>query len=115
MPMIVNDRRKRLAFLFGRQFGIRATGETLEQVQEQFRAEREQRAFDHRYYQEQIALLSRELAEARYEISRRDREKALHNDALAISYSSIHAFCHPPLLPGPNSSAARASTPHDRC
>jgi hypothetical protein len=74
--MIVNDRRKRSAFLFGWQSGIRSTGETLEQVQEQLRAEREQRAFDHRYCQEQIALLSRELAEARYEIAKRDREKA---------------------------------------
>jgi hypothetical protein len=76
MPMIVNDRRKRLAFLFGRQSGIRSTGEKLEQVQEQLRRERSQRAFDHSYYQEQIALLSRELAEARYEIAKRDREKA---------------------------------------
>jgi hypothetical protein len=37
MPMIVSDRRKRLAYLFGRQSGIRSTGETLEQVQEQLR------------------------------------------------------------------------------
>jgi hypothetical protein len=74
--MIVNDRRKRLAFLFGRQSGIRSTGETLEQVQEQLQRERSQRAFDHAYYQNQIAMLSRELAEARYEIARRDRENA---------------------------------------
>jgi hypothetical protein len=56
MPTIVNDRRKRLAFLFGRQSGIRSTGETLEQVHEELRRERSQRAFDHAYYQEQIAL-----------------------------------------------------------
>jgi hypothetical protein len=76
MLIILTDRNRRLAFLFGRQSGIRATGETVEQLQEQLRREREQRAFDHRYFQEQIALLSRELAEARYELARRDREKA---------------------------------------
>jgi hypothetical protein len=76
MPIILNDRRKRFAYFFGRQSCLRATSETLEQVQEQLRAEREQRAFDHRYFQEQMALLSRELAEARYEIAKRDREKA---------------------------------------
>jgi hypothetical protein len=75
MPIISNDRKRRLAFQFGRQAGLRSTGETLEQVQEQLRAEKEQREFDHHYYQEQISLLSRELAELRYEIAKRDREK----------------------------------------
>jgi hypothetical protein len=74
--IISNDRKRRLAFQFGRQAGLRSTGETLEQVQEQLRREKEQRAFDHRYYQDQIGLLSRELAELRYEIAKRDREKA---------------------------------------
>jgi len=46
--------------------------ETLEQLL----AEKAQRAFDHEFYQ-QIAILSRELAEARYEIATRDREAAL--------------------------------------
>jgi hypothetical protein len=49
---------------------------TVEQLQELLRREKEQRAFDHRYYQDQIALLSRELAELRYTLARRDREKA---------------------------------------
>ncbi len=75
MP-VLPDRNKRRAFFFGRQSGIRASGETLEQLQELLRREKEQRAFDHRYYQEQIGLLSRELAEARYEIAKRDREAA---------------------------------------
>jgi hypothetical protein len=78
--MILNNRNKRFAFLFGqsvgRQVGIRASDETVEQLAEQLRREKEQRAFDHRYYQEQIALLSRQLAEARYEIAKRDREAA---------------------------------------
>jgi hypothetical protein len=73
MP-ILPDRNKRRALFFGRQSGIRASGETLEQLQELLRHEREQRAFDHTHYQEQLALLSRALAEARYEIAKRDRE-----------------------------------------
>jgi hypothetical protein len=48
MPMIVNDRKGRLAFLFGRQSGIRGTGETLEQVQELLRRKKAQRAFARR-------------------------------------------------------------------
>jgi hypothetical protein len=74
MPMIVNDRRKRLAFPFFRQSATRSNGETLEQLQEQLRREQSQRAFDHKYYQEQISLLLRGNAELRLEISRRDRE-----------------------------------------
>jgi hypothetical protein len=74
--MIVNDRRKRQAFLFSRQSGISLTGETLEQVQEQLQRERNQRAFDNAHFQEQITLLLREIAELRLEIARRDREGA---------------------------------------
>jgi hypothetical protein len=75
MPIILDPNRRR-AFFFGRQSGLRATGETVEQLQEQLRRKREQCQFDHRYFQEQIGLLSRELAEARYEIAKRDGEKA---------------------------------------
>jgi hypothetical protein len=76
MPMIVNDRRKRLAYFFGRQSAIRSTGETLEQLQEQLRAEKAQRAFDNAHFQEQISFLLRDNAELRLEIARRDREAA---------------------------------------
>jgi prefoldin subunit 5 len=48
----------------------------VDQLSKQLRREKEQRAFDHKYYQDQISLLSRELAELRYEIAKRDREKA---------------------------------------
>jgi hypothetical protein len=62
--------------MLGRQVALRSTSETVEQLQELLRAERAQHDFDNRYWQEQLALLSRELAEARYEIAKRDREKA---------------------------------------
>jgi hypothetical protein len=65
-----------VAFLFGRQSGIRSTGETLEQVQEQLRAERSQRAFDNAHFQEQISFLLHDHAELRLENTRRDREAA---------------------------------------
>jgi hypothetical protein len=45
-------------------------------LEEQLRTEKAQHAFDHDYYQKQIVILSRELAEARYEIAKRDREEA---------------------------------------
>jgi DNA-binding transcriptional MerR regulator len=67
---------KRLAFLFGRQSGIRSTGETLEQVQEQLQRERSQHTFDVAQFQEQISFLLRDNAELRLEIATRDREAA---------------------------------------
>jgi hypothetical protein len=76
MPIVSKDRNHRLAFLFGRQAALRSTSDTVEQLIEQLKAEQAQHDFDNRYWQEQLALLSRELAEARYEIAKRDREKA---------------------------------------
>jgi hypothetical protein len=64
-----------LAYFFGRQSALRATGET-EQAQEQLKAERSQRAFDNNYFQEQIAMLLRDNMQLRYEIAKRDREAA---------------------------------------
>jgi hypothetical protein len=83
--MILNDRHRR-AFFFGRQSGIRSTGETVEQLQEQLRRERNQRAFDFACLEQEIAILSRQLAEARYEIAKRDREATF---AAALSPSTM--------------------------
>jgi ribosomal protein L29 len=48
----------------------------VKQLQEQLKAEREQRAFDVAHYEEQIRLLLRDLAEAKYELAKRDGESA---------------------------------------
>jgi hypothetical protein len=52
------------------------TIDTVDQLQEQLQRERSQHAFDNAYHQEQITLLLQEIAELRYDIARRDREKA---------------------------------------
>jgi hypothetical protein len=65
-----------LVFLFGRRSGIRSTSDTVDQLQEQLRRERSQRAFDNAHFQVQISFLLRDNAELRLEIARRDREAA---------------------------------------
>jgi len=64
----------RLAFTAGRQSGIRANFETVEQLQQQLQREREQHRFDLARMEEGNAILSRELAEARLEICRLKRD-----------------------------------------
>jgi hypothetical protein len=76
MPLIIKNRYDRLAFQFGTRSALRSTSELVDQVQAQLKAERNQHAFDVAQFQEQIAILSRQLAEARYEIAKRDRENA---------------------------------------
>jgi hypothetical protein len=73
---ILNDRRGRLAAMLGRQVALRSTSETVEQLQEMLRAEQVQHDFDNRYWQEQMTMLSRELAEARYQLAKIEREAA---------------------------------------
>jgi hypothetical protein len=74
MPLIIKNRYDRLAFQFGTRSALRSTSELVDQLQAQLKAERSQHAFD------------RALAEARYEIAKRDREAAF---AVAPSPSGI--------------------------
>jgi ribosomal protein S4 len=79
MPILFNDHKRRLAFQFGRQHGLRSTNETIDQLQSQLAEERNQNAFNTAEMQRQIGMLLREIAELRLEIARRDREASFAN------------------------------------
>lgn len=80
MPlMVLKNKANRFAFQFGRQSGIRSTDEMVEQLQEQLRKERAQHAFNLAQKESELALVLRELAEARYELARRDTAAAFAN------------------------------------
>jgi uncharacterized protein involved in exopolysaccharide biosynthesis len=83
MPLLFNDRNRRLGFLVGRQSGLRSTDETIEQLSERIRQlekqlqdERSRHAFASEETHKQIIQLLRDNAELRYENAKRDREKA---------------------------------------
>jgi len=64
--------RRRQAFLFGRQAALRSTNDVVSQLQEQLEAERKQHAFDVGELEKQVALLLRDLMQARFELARRN-------------------------------------------
>jgi hypothetical protein len=83
MPILFNDRNRRLGFIIGRQSGLRSTDEMLEQLrgrvrqlEERLQAERSQHVFAVEEMQKQIISLLRDLAKERYKSARRDREAA---------------------------------------
>jgi ribosomal protein L29 len=83
MPILFNDRNRRLGFLIGRRSGLRSTDETIEQLtarirqlEGQLQDERSRHAFAVEEMQKQIIGLLRDLAEERYKSARRDREEA---------------------------------------
>jgi hypothetical protein len=61
-----------LAFQFGRQSGLRTTGEVIEQLKDQLRSERQRNAEANL----SIAELRQDLAQARWELARRDTLEA---------------------------------------
>jgi hypothetical protein len=71
--------RRRQAFLFGRQVALRGTSDALDQLEAQLHAEREQHAFDVAEMQKSIDMLLRDLAQARYELARRNMIDAFAN------------------------------------
>jgi hypothetical protein len=71
--------RRRQAFLFGRQVALRGTSDALDQLEAQLHAEREQHAFDVAEMQKSIDMLLRDLAQARYELARRNMVEAFAN------------------------------------
>jgi septal ring factor EnvC (AmiA/AmiB activator) len=76
MPIFLKrEHNNRLAFLFGRQTTLRPTSDTVDQLQKQI----EQLKFNATQYEGQIAMLSRQLAEARLELARRDLVDAFAN------------------------------------
>jgi len=64
--------RRRQAFLWGRQAALRSTNDVVDQLQAELHAEREQHAFNVAELEKQIAMLLRDLMQARYELARRN-------------------------------------------
>ena len=71
--------RRRQGFLLGRQMALRSTSDAIYQLQAELQAEREQHDFDNAEHEKQIAMLLRDLAQARYELARRDMVDAFAN------------------------------------
>jgi hypothetical protein len=71
MSVTPNAQRRR-AFFFGRQAALRSTNDVVSQLQEQLEAERKQHAFDVGELEKQVALLLRDLMQAKYEIAQRN-------------------------------------------
>jgi hypothetical protein len=71
--------RRRQAFLWGRQNALRATSDVIDQLQAELEAERKQHAFDVAELEKQVAMLLRDLMEARYELARRNMVDAFAN------------------------------------
>lgn len=65
MPLILKDKRDRIAFRFGRQSGIRSTDEVVEQLSETLRKELAQHRFNLAEKEREIATVLRELTETR--------------------------------------------------
>jgi hypothetical protein len=72
MPMILRTMHDRLEFRFGHQTGLRSTCDTVEQLQMQIEQLKAQLKFNSAEYEKQIAVLIRDVMEARYELARRD-------------------------------------------
>jgi hypothetical protein len=62
----------RLAFRFGRRTGIRSTSDVVDQLQAEIERLREQIKFNAAEHEREIAVLIRDLMQAKYELARRD-------------------------------------------
>jgi hypothetical protein len=71
--------RRRAAFLFGRARALRGTSDALDQLEAQLHAEREQHAFVVGELKKKIAMLLRDLMQARYELAQRNMVDAFAN------------------------------------
>jgi hypothetical protein len=66
------DDDNRLAFQFGRQTALRSTNEVVDQLQAQIERLQEQLKFNAAEHEREIAVLLRDLTQAKYELARRD-------------------------------------------
>jgi hypothetical protein len=64
--------RRRQAFLFGRQVALRSSSDAIDQLEAQLHAEREQHAFVVGELEKQVAMLLRDLMQAKYELAQRN-------------------------------------------
>jgi predicted phage tail protein len=71
MTFLKNE-RGRLAFQFGRASALRSTNETVDQLREQLEKVQQQLAFERHAHEQEIAILIRDLAQAKLELARRD-------------------------------------------
>jgi len=69
---ILKNERMRLAFRFGRASALRSANYVSDQLQAQLEAERKQHAFDVAESEKQIAILIRDLMQAKYELAQRN-------------------------------------------
>jgi hypothetical protein len=85
MPLIVKNKTDRFAFQFGRGSALRSTSDLVDQLQEQLRSKSAQHRYNMSVKEQELALVPRELAEARLELARRaesEREPALMTRAV---------------------------------
>jgi hypothetical protein len=79
-PMtIFKNERNRLAFLFGRQTALRSTSDTVDQLQAQIERLQEQLKFNAAEHEREIAVLLRDLMQAKFELAHRDLVDAFAN------------------------------------
>jgi hypothetical protein len=76
---ILKNERMRLAFRFGRASALRSANDVIDQLQAQLDAERKQHAFDVAESEKQIAILLRDLMQAKYELAQRNMIDAFAN------------------------------------
>ena len=69
---ILKNGRTRLAFRFGRASALRSASDVIDQLQAQLEAERKQHAFDVAESEKQIAILIRDLMQAKWELAQRN-------------------------------------------
>jgi hypothetical protein len=79
MSTILKIGRARLAFQFGRVSALRSANDVIDQLQAQLDAERKQHAFDVAESEKQIAILIRDLMQAKYELAQRNLVDAFAN------------------------------------
>jgi hypothetical protein len=70
--MILKSVHDCLAFRFGRRTGIRSTSDVVDQLQAEIERLREQIKFNAAEHEREIAVLIRDLMQAKYELARRD-------------------------------------------
>ena len=73
MPLILKGKIDRAALIFARTSALRSTSETIDQLQAQLA----QLRYNLAVKEEELALMLRELAEARLELARRDTIEVL--------------------------------------
>jgi len=86
---ILKNGRTRLAFQFGRASALRSANDVIDQLQAQLDAERKQHAFDVAESEKQIAILLRDLMQAKYEIAQRNLVETFSKNGESINKTAL--------------------------